>query len=119
MFLYLKLSLLVGILSSCTNFTLPEFNNVTADKAETLAKNEDLAAQLESLSIPNDSKFHFGGNISREHDKLSGEPIGWSIEVSAKFGLPRILPTPCPTCWTDDNGVTHNKGGTINVRRRN
>jgi hypothetical protein len=88
---------------------MPEFNNVTADEEETKSRNHELAEHLEQLAIPNDDHFHFGGSISREHDRTTGDAIGWTGSFSVKFAWPRVLESPCPKCWTDDNGVLHRK----------
>ena len=92
------------ILSSCA---LPELNNVTADEEETKSKDYELAENLRQRAVPQDDRLHFGGTIAREKDKVS-DATGWRATLSVKVAWPRVLPTPCQTCWTDDKGVTHN-----------
>src|SRR5205823_9548695 len=91
------------LLSSCT---LPELNNITADEEETKSKDYELAENLRQRAVPQDDRVHFGGTISREHEK-EGDALGWRATVSVRVGWPRVLPTPCSTCWTDNAGTQH------------
>jgi hypothetical protein len=77
-------------LTSCV-----EFNNVTADENEKLAKDPELAWYLDSLKVPQDDRFHLGGNIVQIHDR-QGAAIGWTFNISARHAIPFILRPPYP-----------------------
>src|SRR5258707_1089909 len=79
-----------AVIALAAFLSLFALNNVTADRAETLSRNPELAQYLEQRAIPQDNKIHFGGSIDRLHDK-SGSVIGWQFGISMKCAWPLIL----------------------------
>ena len=104
---------LSSFLSACESLPPIEFNNIEADETEARRRNPELATLLEQRAIPQDDRFHFAGDAKRLHDRQTGEAIGWQIDLSVKLAWPRVLPSPCPTCHTDDAGQLWKDGKRI------
>lgn len=76
--------------ASCSEFPLPEFNNVTADENARLAKDPALASYLQQSAVPQDQHFHFAIGVTRLHDRTTGDPVGWNFTLSVCVSWPRF-----------------------------
>lgn len=82
---------------AATDFLVQNFPQISHSQAETdelLARDPDLEWRLLILQVPNDDKWHYGGNAAREHSKTGVG--GWYAAVSFKHAIPWPLPSPTP-----------------------
>ena len=72
----------------------PQITHSPAETDELFVRDPDLEWRLLMLQVPNDDKWHYGGNAAREHSKTGVG--GWYAAVSFKHAIPWPLPSPTP-----------------------